>query len=426
MKRSDYRLLSCILVILLAFLCMHFLKGRHEGSNVDIYTDGELIGSYPLSSDMDIELDHNTITIKGGKVYVSSADCPDRLCVRQGAVSHTGDTIACLPNRLLIKISGQESKTTYTALHFDTVVGIDIYNAADPDSVKAALQDLCRQYELICSRTDERSELYKLNHKSISDNIEIDHNGQSLTAYKVSDELYDMISYGLDAYAMSDGLFDITIAPVSDLWMFGSGNNSIPDDVMLKEALKSVCADNIILCPDSYVAFTDDRTMIDLGGLAKGYIADRIRDFLKSKEVNKAIISLGGNVVVMNNDENDAYNIGIKKPFSSSGDIIGTVRSSNGSIVTSGTYERYFKSNGRLYHHILNPSTGYPFETDLSSATVISASSMEGDVLSTILLSEGMQKAVKRADELKKNKIYVILIDDDGNVIYDSGSYILN
>jgi thiamine biosynthesis lipoprotein len=128
----------------------------------------------------------------------------------------------------------------------------------------------------------------------------------------------------------------------------------------------------------------------------------------------------------MNNVENDAYNIGINKPFSSSGDIIGTVRSSNGSIVTSGTYERYFESDGRLYHHILNPSTGYPFETDLSSATVISASSMEGDVLSTILLSEGMQKAVKRADELKKNKIYVILIDDDGDVIYDSGSYILN
>ncbi len=428
MKRKDYILISSIALILLALWCNHTIRGHADGTAVNIYSAGELIGTYPLNIDTDIDLGHNIIHISNGAANITYADCPDKLCMHQNSISHSGQTIACLPNRLLIEVTDNEQKITYTGLHFDTVINVSIYDASiqyDEGYVNDLIRTECERYELICSRKLPDSELYMLNHRLISDHVDIQKSDRNLPAYKVSDELYDMIESGMDAYEYSDGNFDITIAPLSDVWHFGDATD-IPSSADISSALSCVGADKIILCDDHRIAFTDPDTMIDLGGLAKGYIGDRLRKKLIDIGAKNAVIALGGNVVLIGDSSRPNYNVGIKKPFSDTGELIGTVKRKNGCVITSGTYERYFIKYNTLYHHILNPRTGYPFDTDLCSVTVICDSSLKGDILSTVLLSEGSEKAKERSNDLYEDGVFVILIDRTGKIIYDSNNYISN
>lgn len=132
---------------------------------------------------------------------------------------------------------------------------------------------------------------------------------------------------------------------------------------------------------------------VDLGAIAKGYIADRTKDFLLENGVNRAVIDLGGNIYAIGEKESDKpFQIGIQKPFSQ--DIIKTVSLSFSSAVTAGTYQRYFEKDGVVYHHIINPKTGYPADTDLVSATVISDNSTQNDALSTVCILLGYDKSI--------------------------------
>ncbi len=428
MKPKDYRLLSCIIIIIACTLCLQCLRGRESGSYVKIYSEGELFGTFPLNKDREIVLPHNTIKIENNEAFVIRADCPDGLCMTQGKVSHLGDTVACLPGRMVMEVvnGSKENDSSYTGLHFDTVVNVTIYDhdtSADPIEF---IKTECQKYELICSRTNVNSELFKLNHRLINDYITIDISGQTNKAYRVSPELYDMIREGKNAYGESDGAFDITVAPLSDLWHFKDNVGDIPKQIDIQDALTHVDCSKVILSDDCYVAFTDPYTMIDLGGLAKGYIGDRLKEGLVSMGIGNAVIALGGNVVLIGDGTRDPYKVGIKTPFSADGALLGAVTVTEGNVITSGTYERYFVSDGKLFHHILDPITGCPVDTDISSATVICDSSLQGDVLSTVLLSEGSKKAIEHAGSLKERSIYVILADAEGNIICDTGYYIRN
>jgi len=134
---------------------------------------------------------------------------------------------------------------------------------------------------------------------------------------------------------------------------------------------------------------------LDLGGIAKGYAADKIAEFLIENNINKALISLGGNIFALGSNEIDEpWKVGIKNPFSDESEIIGYVKVTNKSVVTSGIYERYFIEDNKRYHHILNPFTGYPYENDIFGVTIISDKSVDGDALSTIAFSYGIKKGL--------------------------------
>lgn len=255
---------------------------------------------------------------------------------------------------------------------------------------------LCEDYEKLLSRTIKDSDVYNLN------------NSDDFT--DVSEHTQKIIEKAVYYGDLSGGKFDITIYPVSSLWDFN--NEVIPTRDEIAAALKNVDYQSIEI---SDLGVNLNGKKIDLGGIAKGYIADRLCEYFKENDVTEGIINLGGNVVVFG--ERD-YTVGIKKPFAE-GELAASVKVRNKTIVTSGTYERYIPSDIMLYHHILDPKTGYACETDLCSATIISNSSIDADSLSTICILLGLDKAKELIENTADTE--AIFIDNNNNLHYTSG-----
>ncbi len=280
-----------------------------------------------------------------------------------------------------------------TQFLFDTVVTL---TADCNDKTLESAFSLCRDYEKLLSRSIKDSDVYKINNAS----------GECTVSDDTAKILKKAIYYG----DLSKGKFDITIYPVSSLWDFSG--DAVPSRDEIAEALKNVDYQSIEIT-DNRVS-TDGR-QLDLGGIAKGYIADRVLEHFKKNNVNSGIIDLGGNLVVWGNRD---YTLGIKKPFSE-GEIIATLSLKNKSVVTSGVYERYIEKDGKVYHHILDPETGYACSTDLYSATIIGDSSIDCDALSTVCMLLGLDNA-KALIENTEN-IEAVFVDSQNNLHYTNG-----
>ena len=275
---------------------------------------------------------------------------------------------------------------TYTTdgYYFDTYVSITVYSLKDAGYLDECLE-ICQKYDNSLGRLN-LGEMTMINQ-------------QAYAGVDVSDDTYYVFERALEFCDETKGAVDITIAPLVDIWGFThnmSGNSSAdrkPTDLEIRQALKKVNYKRVKLYEGNRVKFNDSNVQVDLGFIAKGFVADKLKEYLVEKGVKSAIISLGGNVVVIGSkpDGND-YNIGIKDPDNPEG-IIDSISVSDKSVVTSGTYERYVEYDGVKYHHILNTNTGYPVKTDVKSVTVISDSSLEGDALSTICLILGEEKS---------------------------------
>ena len=164
----------------------------------------------------------------------------------------------------------------------------------------------------------------------------------------------------------------------------------------------------------------DPKARLDLGGIAKGFIADEMRKYLNNKGITTGIISLGGNVLTLGPKEKDSnYTIGIQKPFAESGTPLGKLSIKDASVVTSGIYERYFRVDNTLYHHILNTKTGYPVENSLDQVTIISSISMDGDALSTTCFALGEKEGMKLIEET--DGVEAIFVTHDGTIMTSSG-----
>lgn len=255
--------------------------------------------------------------------------------------------------------------------------------------------ELCENYEKLLSRTVEGSEVYALN------------NSEGFV--EVSDDTLEIIEKGLYYANLSNGKFDITIYPVSSLWDFN--NQIIPSRDEIAEALKNVDYQSIKIEGNKIDL---NGKQIDLGGIAKGYIADRLSEYFKETKVSEGIIDLGGNLVVFGDRD---YTVGIKQPFSDT--LAATLKVRNKTVVTSGTYERYIPADVKLYHHILDPDTGYACDTDLASATIIGNSSMNADALSTVCILLGLENAQKLIESTADTE--AVFIDNDGKLHYTSG-----
>ena len=298
--------------------------------------------------------------------------------------------------------------------YLDTVCQITIYHMKDmsqknAEQVIQGAFDTCEKYEDMLSKTRKQSDIYKINHAK----------GEPV---KCNKQTVQVIEKGMYYGDITNGLFDITVGKETDLWNFHKKKPSVPKESDLQQAAQHVGYEKIHVAGDQ-VWLEDSESEIDLGGIAKGYISDRAAEYLERHGVTSAIVNLGGNIsaVGYKDDDTTPFNIGIKKPFTQTGEIIGTVELGDGTIVTSGIYERCFKEKGKLYHHILNPDTGYPVNSGIQAVTIKAGQgkSCDCDAMATICLMLGKEKGKAFIENQKGYE--ALFIDDNGKISKTNG-----
>lgn len=313
---------------------------------------------------------------------------------------------------ILIHLSGchsfsNSSAITANGFYFDTTVSITLYDTTSREEGERILSEcmsLAQHYENLFSRNIPTSDIAQINA----------HPNHDVTVDK---ETIQLLQQACKYASFSDGLLDPTIGAVSTLWNFHDDSpHSVPSASQLRTAVSSVNYKNIQIHGQT-VRLNDDHASLDLGFIAKGYIADRIKEYLESQSVKSALIRLGGNIVAVGKrPDGTPFRIGIQKPFEATGSTLLTIGAEQCSVVSSGNYERYFIENNTLYHHILSTQTGFPVQSGLSQVTIISESSTDGDAWSTLCYILGYQKA---ATLLQKHpEIQAIFVSDDGTVSY--------
>ena len=299
---------------------------------------------------------------------------------------------------------GSDEAISVSGFKLNTAVKITVYDSQDEEMLQEALK-LCDKYERIFSRTREDSELYQLNHGTLP---------KADGWYMLSDELADLIEKGLYYSELSEGTFDITIEPLSSLWDFTSEEKIVPDEQELEKVQKLVGYEKVELQGNRF-RFAEEGMGLELGAIAKGYIADRIKEFLVSKGVESAIIDLGGNVLcVGKRTDGGPFRVGIQKPFAKRSETVETTEIIDRSVVSSGVYERYFEKDDQFYHHILNPKDGYPYDNGITSVTIISEYSVDGDALSTSCFALGLEKGMELFDSLQD--VRAVFITENGEI----------
>lgn len=299
---------------------------------------------------------------------------------------------------------------TVSGTYFDTLITITAYDNTPQDVLDGAI-DRCAAYEKIFSKTDESSELYAINHR-MGGNVE-----GNTYSIEVSDDMYEVLSCAVKYAKDTELAFNPALGSVISLWDYHSEHPTVPSQTAIDEALKVTDPFVIEISEDGShtISMPMDGTQLDLGGIAKGYIADELKKYLVKNGCSEAVIMLGGNVYCMGNKNNQGYSVGIQKPFESIGTYVHVLSVKDDSVVTSGIYERYFEENGHIYHHIIDGTTGYPVDNDLASVTVVCSNSMKADILSTALLCMGSEKALEYAR--RESLVKVILITRDGEFI---------
>ena len=295
-------------------------------------------------------------------------------------------------------------KKSVVGFYLDTVITLTAY-VEDEAVLRDALQE-CGRYERLMSRTIEGSDVWNINHAE----------GKPV---EVSPETIEVLETARQVSERSGGAFDVTIAPVSTQWDFTSGAAVLPDAASIEAAAKLVDYTQVSI-EGGAVTLPAGR-MIDLGGIAKGYIADAVKDYLMERGVEHAILSFGGNIVAIGmKPDGGPWRVGIQDIDQPTGAYMLVSRNYGGSTVTSGIYERGFELDGVYYHHILDSKTGWPVQNELASVTIFSESSMWGDALATAVFALGTEKGVQLIEALPD--IEAAFIARDRTVTYTSGA----
>lgn len=361
----------------------------------------------------------------------------------------------------------EKEPLSFSGFAFDTVYKLTLYEGGDQELLNSCVAK-CEEYEKIFSRTRSDSELYQINQleqeylyvwqdkmgeeeipdlweeliqkglsgkdilqleKALQDRLEkesklLDKNWSvledgSLEA-EVSEPLYQLVEKGLEYADLSQGGFDISIYPVSSLWDFSAENPQEPEPKAIQAALSFVDYRRIT-AEEGKLRFAMPGMGLDLGGIAKGYIADELKKYLTSQGVTRGLVNLGGNILCIGaKSEKEPFHIGIQQPFGEQNETAAAVGVDDLSVVSSGIYERYFmSSDGQLYHHILNPKTGYPYETEIAGVTIVSEKSVDGDGLSTTSFLLGVKDGLKLIDQTPE--VEAVFITKDGKFHYSDG-----
>ena len=311
---------------------------------------------------------------------------------------------------------GSHEPVSGSDVYLDTQCDITVFGTKESEAqeiITGAFGEIA-SYESHLSRTIEGSDVDRVNHAE----------GKQVS---VDAGVAEAISAGLEAGEYSDGDFDITIGRVTALWDFKSDDPKVPSEEEIEQAVDTVDYRKVDL-KNNKVTLEDPEAQLDLGGIAKGFVADRTADYMEKQGVTSGIVNLGGNVVAIGKKEDDTpFVIGVERPYSDRTEIVGSIPASDQTVVTSGIYERKFEQDGKLYHHILDPETGYPAETDLEAVTIVAdkGNSCFCDGLSTSCLMAGLkgaQKLVARMQEKHPDKhIEALFIDKNDNVTMTDG-----
>jgi len=296
---------------------------------------------------------------------------------------------------LLLSLCGCNSNTENSETRFilDTVATLTAN--CSKETLNGAFE-LCGEYENLLSRTVSTSDVYRLN------------NSEGFT--EIDEDTLKIIERSLYYSEISHGKFDITVYPVSMLWDFK--NQVIPSKAEISEALQNVDYESIEIKENSVNL---NGKKIDLGGIAKGFIADKLTAYLKENGAKKGIVNLGGNVVVFGKE----YKVGIQAPFKDG--VISVLSLKDKTAVTSGIYQRYIEQDGKIYHHIIDTETGYGVENELASVTVVGESSLDCDALSTVCMLSGLEKGLEIIEAQPNTE--AVFIDKDNNLTLSSGLY---
>ncbi len=324
------------------------------------------------------------------------------ICTRLFARSDRPEGFGSFDSTGTYSSSGTFSRTGF---YFDTVIEITLYDTGDLSKDKAdeALNEcmsLCAHYEDLFSRTKDGSDIYRINHAEGS-------------PVSVDPETALLLSDAISIAEETEGLVDPSIGALSFLWFPGSLDPSVPSESAIKEALSHVDYRKILI-ENNTVTASDPDAVLDLGFIAKGYIADRLKEYLSEIGIKSALINLGGNVLALGNKpDGKEFKVGIRDPIHPDGAPVKDLSVSDLSVVSSGNYERFFTEDGIRYHHLLDPFSGYPAETGLSQVTIIASSSEEADALATICFLMGYEKAASFLKE-KHPEVRAVFLDEKG------------
>ncbi len=311
---------------------------------------------------------------------------------------------------ILFLLSGCSKDTTlyiteengmYTAsfLAMDTVMSFSIIGI----NAKAKIQ---KAYDYIMAFDDTYSA-----HSQNSEVVKV--NAEASNGILISDNLAQQINTALKVSIMTNGAFDITVFPLVNLWGFYDGNYTVPDSDSIEKAIKSIGYEKIKLKDN--MLYLEKDTQIDLGAIAKGYAGEKTAQLLMNLGIKSGMLSLGGNMQIFGlNAYGSKWNIAIQDPNDNNA-YVGIIHNTDCSIITSGSYQRYFEKDSKKYHHIIDPHTGYPAESGLISVTVIADNGAYADALSTGLFVTGLDKAIEIWKEYQDFEAVFI---SDNNIIY--------
>lgn len=284
------------------------------------------------------------------------------------------------------EVTLRETPYETTAFLMGTYVSLRVYDEGKEDVLDLAVERISELADKITTN-EPNSEMDKVNEAA------------GVEALEVSEDVFPLVEAAHEYSTVTNGGFEYAIGPVTDLWRIGFDNARVPESEEIEAVLPLVDHTKVELDTENRTIYLQEPGMkIDLGAIAKGYIADEVKRLFIEKGVTTGIIDLGGNVVVMGDSptrEGGGFNVGVQDPFDSRGTYVAALNLQNQSIVTSGVYERYIEQDGEIYHHLMNPETGYPFENELASVTIISDDSIDGDALSTVVFGFGLEAGLE-------------------------------
>ena len=304
--------------------------------------------------------------------------------------------------------SGREPIRTERNFQLGTIVELSVYKGGNRNILPEAFA-LVSVLEDKLSRNKELSEISAINKNA------------GIAPVQVSDDTFFLFEKSIYYSEFSKGFFDITVGPVVSLWGIGTEKPRVPSNKEIDNVLGLIDYRKVKLTPSDHMVYLKEKGMeIDLGAIAKGYVADKVYEFFVNNGVKSAIINLGGDIRLLGKKpDGKSFRIGIQTPFDSRGVPVGIYEGEEISIITSGIYERYFEEDGIKYHHIFNPKTGYPADNDIMGITIITNTSTDGDALSTSLFMLGSKGALALAENIKDTE--VIIITKDKKIVLSSG-----
>ena len=304
--------------------------------------------------------------------------------------------------RVMAETSPQAERTEFA---MDTILSVRVFGEGAEDAANAAVAEIRRLEQLLSAALDD-SEISELNREKTA---------------TVSEDTLILVQRSLEIEQETEGAFNPALLPLMKSWGFPDRKYHVPSSEELKRLLPSANPAYILVDEEKQrISLTSGETEIDLGGIAKGYTSARLMELFRERGVEHAIVSLGGNVQVLGTKpDGSSWKIGIQDPQKEGG-LLGVLETADCAVITSGGYERFFEEDGKRYHHILDPQTGYPAESGLVSVTIVSADGTLADALSTALFVMGRERSEAFWRE-HQGEFEMILQDEEGTLWVSEG-----